>query len=279
MIEPGWRAVAGKLEEEEPGEDELAEQSSGEQSLAAHRQGEQLTVKSVDLRQGYTRPPPRYTEGTLVAAMEAAGRFVEDKELARSIERGGIGTPATRAEIIEKLLDHWYMEKRGKELHPTARGLELLELVPEPLRSPELTARWESRLSRVAEGLEPAENFRADIRGNASQLVAQVKASTAEYRPRNPGATPCPVCGRPLLAVQDRRGRKILACQALSCRYEQGAQAGDGPHRPSPREKAITRRMLREFSDDTKETSTLGDLLRAAQEKKQHKERETGPQA
>jgi DNA topoisomerase-3 len=269
VIEAGWRAVAGNLEEEEPGEEELAEQS-----LAQHRRGEELAVKEVDLKQGFTRPPPRYTEGTLVAAMEAAGRFVEDKELARSIERGGIGTPATRAEIIEKLLDHWYVEKRGKELAPTARGLELLELVPEPLRSPELTARWESRLARVADGLEPAEDFRADIRSNASQLVAQVKASTAEYRPRNPGATPCPVCGRPLLAVQDRRGRKILACQALSCGYEQGAQAGDGPHRPSPREKAITRRMLREFSDDTKETSTLGDLLRAAQEKKLQKERE-----
>jgi DNA topoisomerase-3 len=264
MIEPGWRAVAGRLEEEEEqGEEEIAEQS-----LAAHRQGEELTVKAVDLKQGFTRPPPRYTEGTLVAAMEAAGRFVEDKELARSIERGGIGTPATRAEIIEKLLDNWYMEKRGKELHPTARGLELLELVPEPLRSPELTARWESRLARVAEGLEPAEGFRADIRSNASQLVAQVKASTAEYKPRNPGATPCPVCGRPLLAVQDRRGRKILACQALSCGYEQGAQAGDGPHRPSPREKAITRRMLREYSDDTKETTSFAELIRAAQEKR-----------
>ncbi len=266
MIEPGWRAVAGKLEEEE----EQGEQEAlpAEQSLAAHRQGEELTVRAVDLKQGFTRPPPRYTEGTLVAAMEAAGRFVEDKELARSIERGGIGTPATRAEIIEKLLDNWYMEKRGKELHPTARGLELLELVPEPLRSPELTARWESRLARVAEGLEPAEAFRTDIRNNASQLVAQVKASTAEYRPRNPGATPCPVCGRPLLAVQDRRGRKILACQALSCGYEQGAQTGDGTHRPSPREKAITRRMLREFSDDSKETTSFAELIRAAQEKK-----------
>jgi len=263
MIQAGWRAVAGRLDEEEAGEEEPAEQS-----LAQHRRGEELTVTAVDLKQGFTRPPPRYTEGTLVAAMEAAGRFVEDKELARCIERGGIGTPATRAEIIEKLLDNWYMERRGKELHPTARGLELLELVPEPLRSPQLTARWESRLARVAEGLEPAEGFRADIRDNARELVAQIKAGTAEYRPRNPGAAPCPVCGRPLLSVQDRRGRKILACQALSCGYEQSAQTGDGPHRPSPREKAITRRMLSEYSDDTKETSSFADLIRAAQENK-----------
>jgi DNA topoisomerase-3 len=270
-IDPGWRAVAGRLEDEE----EQDEEDATEQSLAAHRQGEELSVKSVDLKQGITRPPPRYTEGTLVAAMEAAGRFVEDKELARSIERAGIGTPATRAEIIEKLLDNWYMEKRGKELHPTARGLELLELVPEPLRSPELTARWESRLARVAEGLEPAEGFQADIRDNARELVAQVKASTAAYKPRNPGAPPCPVCGRPLLAVQDRRGRKILACQALSCGYEQGARESEGPHRPSPREKAITRRMLREYSDDSKETSSFAELTgyrgsspRAVQDKK-----------
>jgi hypothetical protein len=76
------------------------------------------------------------------------------------------------------------------------------------------------------------------------------------------------VCGRPLLAVQDRRGRKLLVCQALSCGYEQSDRPGDGPHRPSPREKAITRRMLREYSDDAQETSSFAELIRAAQEKK-----------
>jgi DNA topoisomerase-3 len=255
VIDPGWRAVAGRLDEEEAGQEEVPEQS-----LASHRQGEQLEVKAVDLKQGFTRPPPRYTEGTLVAAMEDAGRFVQDRQLARSIARGGIGTPATRAEIIEKLLDNWYVEKRGKELAPTTRGLELLEVVPEPLRSPELTARWESRLAAIAEGREPAERFRSDVRENARELVAQVKASTAEYKPRGAGAGPCPVCGRPLLAAQDRRGRKILVCQALSCGYEQNANAGEGPRRPSPREKAITRRMIHQYSDEGAETSTFADL-------------------
>lgn len=262
VSEPGWRAVAGGAGEEEGEEEEIP--LAG---LAAHRQGERLAVSSAEVRQGCTKPPPRYTEGTLVAAMEEAGRFVEDKELARAMS-GGLGTPATRAEIIEKLLDNWYIERRGKELHPTARGLELLELVPEPLRSPELTARWESRLAGVAEGREEAEAFRRDIRDSARELVAQVKSSTVEYRPRGASATPCPVCGRPLLAVQDRRGRKILACQSLSCGYEQSADSGGGPRRPSPREKAVTRRLLREFSDDSKDTSSFADLIRAAQEKK-----------
>jgi DNA topoisomerase-3 len=204
--------------------------------------------------------------------MEDAGRFVEDKELARTLARGGLGTPATRAEIIEKLLDNYYVERRGKELAPTSRGLELLELAPEPLRSPELTARWEQRLADIAEGREDGERFRADIRANARQLVEQVKAGTAEYRPRGTSNTPCPVCGRMLLAAQDRKGRRILVCQSLTCGYEQSAEAGDAlSRRPSPREKAITRRLIRQYSDDSKETSTLADLLRAAQEKKAQK--------
>ena len=225
-------------------------------------------MKSAELKQGFTKPPPRYTEGTLVAAMEDAGRFVADKELARSIAQGGLGTPATRAEIIEKLLDNWYIERRGKELHPTSRGLELLELVPEPLRSPELTARWESRLAGIAAGREDAGRFRQDIRDNARELVTQIKESTAQFRPRNASSTPCPVCGRMLLPVLDRRGRKKLACQSLSCGYEQSADPGGGPHRPSPKEKAITRRLVREFSDESQDTSTLGDLLRAKKDEK-----------
>jgi DNA topoisomerase-3 len=264
MIDAGWRAVAGQLDEEERGEEELPEQS-----LASHRQGERLKVNDIQLKQGFTKPPPRYTEGTLVAAMEDAGRFVEDKELARTLARGGLGTPATRAEIIEKLLNNYYIERRGKELAPTAHGLELLELAPEPLRSPELTARWEQRLADIAEGREDAERFRGDIRSNARTLVEQVKASTAEYKPRSTSNTPCPVCGRMLLAAQDRKGRKILVCQSLTCGYEQSADAGDAlSRRPSPREKAITRRLIHQYSDDSKETSTLADLLRAAQEKK-----------
>jgi DNA topoisomerase-3 len=266
LIDAGWRAVAGQIDEDRQ------EEEVPEQSLASHRQGEHLKVNDVQLKQGFTKPPPRYTEGTLVAAMEDAGRFVEDKELARTLARGGLGTPATRAEIIEKLLDNYYIERRGKELAPTSRGLELLELAPEPLRSPELTARWEQRLADIAEGREEAERFRADIRANARQLVEQVRAGTAEYRPRSTSNTPCPVCGRMLLAVQDKKGRRILVCQSLTCGYEQSAEAGDGlSRRPSPREKAITRRLIRQYSDDSKETSTLADLLRAAQEKKEKK--------
>ena len=108
-----------------------------------------------------------------------------------------------------------------------------------------------------------AGRFRQDIRDNARDLVAQIKASTAEFRPRNASSTPCPVCGRMLLPVLDRRGRKMLACQSLSCGYEQSADPGGGPHRPSPKEKAITRRLLRDYSDESGDTATLGDLLRA----------------
>jgi DNA topoisomerase-3 len=255
-------------------EGEREEEDLPEQSLASHHRGERLTVKAAEMKQGFTKPPPRYTEGTLVAAMEDAGRFLADQELRRAIAKGvhgtagGLGTPATRAEIIEKLLDNYYIERRGKELAPTSRGMELLELVPEPLRSPELTARWEQRLADIAEGREPHEGFRRDIRASTRELVEQVKAGTAEYRPRG-GAGPCPMCGKTLLPVLDRRGRRIQVCQSLSCGYEAGGEPGEPlAHRPSAREKAMGRRLIRQFSDDSKETATFADLVRAAQKKK-----------
>lgn len=264
MIDPGWKAVAGQLAEEEREDEELPEQS-----LSSHRKGEALSVVSVELRQGFTRPPPRYTEGTLVAAMEDAGKFIEDRELRRSIAKGGIGTPATRAEIIEKLFSNYYIERHGKELLPTSRGQELLELVPEPLRSPELTARWEQRLADIAEGREDSSLFRRDIRDNARELVELVKRSGAEFKPRSAINIPCPACGKMLLPVLDKKGRKVLVCQSLSCGYEQSGEQGEAfSRRPSPKEKAISRRLVSQYSDQSKETASFAELIKAALEKK-----------
>lgn len=268
VVDPGWKAIEESVSDKEEEEDETPQQE-----LSSHRQGEVVRVAGTEVKQGFTKPPPRYTEATLLDAMEHAGRFIEDKELRASIAQGGIGTPATRAEIIEKLLSHYYIERRGRTLFPTPRGMELLELVPGDLRSPELTARWERRLSRITEGKEKPADFNRDIRRNATELVEMVKTSTASFKPRNLSNSPCPVCGKMMMPVLDKKGRKMLVCQSLSCGYEQSESQGDSlSRRPSKKQKAMNRRLIQQFSDKSKETATFADLIRAAQERQEKKQ-------
>ena len=268
VVDPGWKAIEESVSDKEEEEDETPQQE-----LSSHRQGEVVRVAGTEVKQGFTKPPPRYTEATLLDAMEHAGRFIEDKELRASIAQGGIGTPATRAEIIEKLLSHYYIERRGRTLFPTPRGMELLELVPGDLRSPELTARWERRLSRITEGKEKPADFNRDIRRNATELVEMVKTSTASFKPRNLSNSPCPVCGKMMMSVLDKKGRKMLVCQSLSCGYEQSESQGDSlSRRPSKKQKVMNRRLIQQFSDKSKETATFADLIRAAQERQEKKQ-------
>ncbi len=185
VVDRGWRKIENPEEKEEEEEQSL-------QNPAAVGRGDTFKVLSAVVKQGFTRPPSHYTEGTLLDAMENAGRFIADRELRRSLAGGGLGTPATRAEIIEKLLSNYYIERTGKSLHPTSRGIELFELVPEKLRSPELTAHWEQRLARIAAGSEKNTDFGRDIRKTARELTAQVKKSTAQFQPKNLSSTPCP---------------------------------------------------------------------------------------
>lgn len=262
VIDKGWRKIENPDEKEE-------EEGQSLQNLATVDRGDTFKVLSAVVKQGFTKPPSRYTEGTLLDAMENAGRFVADRELRRSLARGGLGTPATRAEIIEKLLSKYYMERNGKSLYPTSRGIELFELVSEQLRSPELTARWEQRLSHIAEGSEKSTDFSRDIRNTARELVEQVKKSTAQYQPKNLSSTPCPLCGKMMMAAKDKKGRKRLVCHSLACGYEQ-SESDDRSlsHRPSKREKAMTTRLVQKYSDHSAETSTFGDLIKASMERK-----------
>jgi len=262
VVAKGWRKIENP---DEKGEEE--EQSL--QNLAAAHKGDTFKVLSSVVKQGFTKPPSRYTEGTLLDAMENAGRFIADRELRSSLARGGLGTPATRAEIIEKLLSSYYIERNGKTLYPTSRGIGLFELVPEKLRSPELTARWEQRLARIAEGSEKNTDFSRDIRKTARELTAQVKKSTAQFQPKNLSSTPCPLCGKMMMAAKDKKGRKRLVCHSLACGYEQ-SESDDRSlsRRPSKREKAMTSRLVHKYSDHSSETSTFGDLIKASMERK-----------
>ena len=215
VVAPGWKAAYDKsftaLEEE--GEEEQ------DQKLPELRQGEKLTVKELILRPGKTSPPGRYTEATLLSAMEHPAGTVKDRNLSRILEEtSGLGTPATRADIIEKLFSTFYIERRGKELYPTSKGVQLVELVPEELRSAELTARWEDTLASIAKGKAADREFVAAMRDYAAKLVLEVKESDKVFRHDNQTRTPCPDCGKYLLKVKGKRG-EMLVCPDRECGY------------------------------------------------------------
>ena len=205
----GWRAAYDRsfsLDEEQE-----------VQTLPPVTQGQKLNVASVQVTNGKTPPPPRYTEATLLTAMEHPP--TEDKALKKILEEtSGLGTPATRADIIEKLFSAFYIERRGKELVPTSKGLQLVELAPEELRSAALTARWEDRLARLAKGLERDTAFVDEMRAYATKLVADVKASDAKFTHDNQTRKACPDCGKYLLLVKGKRG-EMLVCPDRECGY------------------------------------------------------------
>ncbi|MCU0822785.1 MAG: DNA topoisomerase 3, partial [Spirochaetes bacterium] len=262
-ISPGWRAITqSEADSEEEGDLPF-------QNLSKIAQGDTFTVSKVNTPQGLTKPPARYTEGTLLSAMENAGKFIDDKELKSSIAKGGLGTPATRADIIEKLFSSYYIERQGKELIPTSQGYQLIGLVPESLKSPELTARWELRLHKISEGREKNELFLKDIRDNTVELIAEIVNSKQEFKPENPGESTCPLCGKKLLTTKDKKGRKILVCRSRSCGYESEAAQNDNfQNKQSRKEKEISRKLIYKYTDNNaKETFTLGDIMKASMNK------------
>ena len=219
--DPGWKAAYDRtftLEDDEEDEDER------EQSLPELRQGERLPVQSVKLNPGRTAPPKRYTEATLLTAMEHPAAQMSDREQGKILEEtGGLGTPATRADIIEKLFSAFYVERRGKELVPTSKGVQVVGLAPEELRSAALTARWEKRLGDIAQGKEREQTFVEEMKQFSARLVGEVKASDATYRHDNQTRTPCPDCGKYLLRVKTKRG-EMLVCPDRECGYRRSVK-------------------------------------------------------
>ncbi len=212
----GWKAAYSRfsLEDEEESEEE-----DRSQELPSLRQGDRFPVLSARVNTGKTAPPKRYTEATLLTAMEHPQAQVKDREQSRILEEtGGLGTPATRADIIEKLFSAFYIERRGKELVPTSKGKQVVELAPADLRSAALTAQWEKRLADIAQGREREGAFVSEMRAYASRLVTEVKKSEGSYRHDNVSREKCPDCGKFLLAVQGKRG-KMLVCPDRECGY------------------------------------------------------------
>jgi DNA topoisomerase-3 len=218
-VEQGWRDVA-RVIGKRSAQPSITEEEEAGPFLLSLQEGDPLTISSVKLRRLSTPSPARYTEATLLSAMEHAGRFVEDAKLKKQLG-GGLGTPATRADIIEKLIQNHYVERQGKELVPTPKGRELVRLAPEELRSPELTGLWEQRLGAIADGKEDSRRFLEDIKAHAVKLVDEVIKSSEVFSPQFPDAKSCPFCKGPMMKVVDDIGQNHFLCQRLSCSYEE----------------------------------------------------------
>ena len=213
---PGWKLAYGQdlTDDEEDGDPD-----SREQTLPKIQQGDKLAVKSCTIESGKTSPPARYNEATLLTAMENPG----GKELSNEIRSvlkttSGLGTPATRADIIEKLFSSFYIERRGKELVPTSKGIQLVSIVPEDLRSAELTGKWEQELALISKGQSKSEVFLKQMREYASKLVSSVIMSQDKYVHDNVTREKCPDCGKFLLEVNGKKG-VMRICPDRECGY------------------------------------------------------------
>ncbi|AET69438.1 DNA topoisomerase III [Desulfosporosinus orientis DSM 765] len=213
----GWRSVyEGQGTWDDDSDDGEKE---AEQTLPEISRGEILSNLSVDLASGKTKPPSRHTEATLLSAMEHPGKLIGDQKLREAMEQShGLGTPATRAEIIEKLYNSFYMSRQGKEIVPTSKGIQLIGLVPAELKSPVLTAKWEQQLTEISKGKVNSQAFLKGIRGYTIQLVSTVSGSTQTFKHDNLTRNKCPECGKYLLQVKDKKG-EMLVCQDRECGY------------------------------------------------------------
>ncbi|MCI8282795.1 MAG: DNA topoisomerase III [Lachnospiraceae bacterium] len=197
------------------------EESQEEKKLPSLEEGRKFTLTGGKITQGKTKPPLPFTEATLLAAMEHPANYMEnqDKDLAKTLgETGGLGTVATRADIIEKLFGSFMMEKKEQYIHLTAKGRQVLELAPSGLTTPELTARWEQQLVEIAQGREKKKDFEAQIRSYTSEIVKDIIASSKTYKHENLTGKKCPQCGKLMLEVNHKNGR-MLVCQDRECGY------------------------------------------------------------
>ena len=216
----GWKEVYEGGDQEESEEDE---EKLKDQRLPKMQTGQKLKVLRAALNTGKTKPPARFTEATLLAAMENPVKFMEtrDKEAVKTIGgTGGLGTVATRADIIEKLFHSFMMEKKGNEIHITSKAKQLLELVPEDLKKPELTADWEMKLSQIAKGKIRQGDFLHEIRDYTCEIVDEIKSGEDTFRHDNLTNKVCPRCGKKLLAVNGKNS-KMLVCQDRECGYRE----------------------------------------------------------
>lgn len=219
ILAPGWKEAYGEYTDE----NEESEEELRDQILPEVQEGQKLRITSVACREGKTKPPARFQEATLLTAMENPVKYMEsgDKSQAKTLtQTGGLGTVATRADIIDKLFGSFLMEKKGQEIYLTAKGRQLLQLVPEDLKKPELTADWEMKLAKIASGQIRRDTFMGEIRSYTLELLGEIQTQEGTYRHENMTNKKCPTCGKRLLAVNGKNA-KLLVCQDRECGYRE----------------------------------------------------------
>ncbi len=207
--------------------------------LPSFSKGQKLPIRSLHRTSGETKPPARFNEGTLLAAMENPSAFMqgESKQAVQTLqETGGIGTVATRAEIIERLFQMFVIEKKGNELYTTSKGRQLLNLVPEELKSPALTAEWETNLTKIAHGKMKKEAFIQEMIDFSKKTVNNIKNDTTKFKHDNVSGKTCPDCGKFLLRVNGKRG-VMLVCQDRECGHRQNVSQQTNARCPNCRKK------------------------------------------
>lgn len=231
----GWKAVyetgasdlSDDYDEDTADNDRFGKQADtfrqADQSLPPLKKGDAFPIGRITMTSGKTRPPARFTEATLLSAMENPVRYMESKDAkARKTlgETGGLGTVATRADIIEKLFHSFLIEKNGQDILITSKGRQLLSLVPEDLKKPELTAQWEMELSDIAKGARDDSAFIKEIKSYTCSLIDEIKSGEKTFRHDNLTNSKCPRCGKRLLAVNGKNSR-LLVCQDRECGYRE----------------------------------------------------------
>ncbi|MBU5253115.1 DNA topoisomerase III [Lysinibacillus sp. A4] len=218
IVTAGWKEVYENRFDDEENQDDLKEQV-----FPRIENGATLEVRLIAQTSGQTKPPARFTEATLLSAMENPTKYLQtnDKQLADTLKStGGLGTVATRADIIDKLFNSFMIEQRGgKDIYITSKGRQLLDLVPEELRSPATTAEWEQKLELIAKGKMKKEVFINEMKKHTQKIVAEIKASDKKYKHDNISTKSCPDCGKPMLEVNGKKG-KMLVCQDRECGHK-----------------------------------------------------------
>ncbi|SCM91907.1 DNA topoisomerase 3 [Bacillus mycoides] len=234
VLHAGWKEVYENRFEDDDVTDDVKEQ------LLPHiEKGDTLTVKLIMQTSGQTKAPARFNEATLLSAMENPTKYMDtqNKQLADTLKStGGLGTVATRADIIDKLFNSFLIEKRGKDIHITSKGRQLLDLVPEELKSPTLTGEWEQKLEAIAKGKLKKEAFISEMKNYTKEIVSEIKSSDKKYKHDNISTKSCPDCGKPMLEVNGKKG-KMLVCQDRECGHRKNVSRTTNARCPQCKKK------------------------------------------
>jgi DNA topoisomerase III len=214
LIEAGWRTAYDEAPAPKQSEDD---DTGGDQLLPKLEQGEGVETRKVEALRKETKPPRRFSDASLLAAMETAGKDIEDVELREAMKDSGIGTPATRAAIIERLIDVGYLEREGRALAATDKGIQVIRLLGDhPLTSPELTGSWEHRLGEIEQGTDTRPAFMSDIVKFTTDTVAELdKLKDIKVERANLG--PCPICGKDV--IENRKGYSCWSKDDPGCGF------------------------------------------------------------